>query len=134
MMTMYFLSRTNPKGAEYSTAVHNVDGRKYVNDGYCMKMLVGRHSRRSVNILRAQEGAVRAVKSLRIRYTFRVECKPISRYQAARLSKTATIFTAIVRRKARVTKTMKSLQGYLRAFEENYGARFVNGHITDTME
>lgn len=54
--------------------------------------------------------------------------------QTIKLSKTADIFTAIVRYKATFTDTIQSLQRSARAFPEDYCVLFVDVRRWDIME
>lgn len=61
-----------------------------------MAMLDGSHRCHSAEILRDEDAAEWAAKSLRMPYAFRVDCKPISLAQAIELIKMENISTAIV--------------------------------------
>lgn len=57
MITVYFSSTINAKGAAYSTAVQHVDRMKLPKDSCRTEKLYGRQGCRSVKLLRGKEGA-----------------------------------------------------------------------------
>lgn len=55
-MTVYFSTTINPEGAIYATTAHNMNGLKFLKDGYFMVMLDGHHPHRSLEVLRTEDG------------------------------------------------------------------------------
>lgn len=56
MMTVYFSTRVDPKGATYATAVRSVDGMKMLKYGYRMVIIDACHCRRSMQMIRDENG------------------------------------------------------------------------------
>lgn len=114
--------------------MHNLNGRKWLEDSYCIVMLYGCHRPRSVEILRDGEGVEWASEPLCICYVFYIDGKHISPAQTIEHSKIANISRATVRREARFTGTMQSRLNYEQAFEEEYGVSFVDVRMTGIVE
>lgn len=94
----------------------------------------GRYRRRFLNILRVEDDMERALKPLRILYTFPADLKSISPDQKMKLSRLSNIFTEIMWCEATFTDTMCSFLSYKHAIEEDYGADIVDVRITDIVE
>lgn len=60
--------------------------------------------------------------------------KAILSAQSSKLSKIASIYTAIVRRKEKFTDMMQCSLSYARAFKENYSVQFFYMGILNTVE
>lgn len=103
-MPLYASSTVSYEAATYMTAVHNVDGIKLLKDGSCVFMLYGHHLRRSVEIMRDEDGVDLAVEPLRMHYAFCVYDKRNSPALAVRLSEIANVSVATVRHEATFTK------------------------------
>lgn len=69
-----------------------------------------------------------------MRYTFRVNGKPISSDQAIKLSKIDNILMRTVRREVTFTWTLQGLLRFAWAIEKEYAVRFVNVRIIDMLE
>lgn len=84
---VYIFSTFSPEGGTYELDVNHIDGRKLLNDGYCMVMLNGHHRRLSVKMLSSEDGVEYAAEAMCMRHTFWVEGKPISPTKAIKPSK-----------------------------------------------
>lgn len=122
------------EGVTHATDMHNVYGIKLRKDGYCMVMLDGCLRRRYVEMLEVDDGVEYDAEPLGIRHDSHLYSNPISPAQAIKLVKTVNISTKILSHEARFTDTVHSLLRHARAFEEDYGVRFVAGHVTNIME
>lgn len=133
-MTAYFSSVANPDGATYATAMHNVDGRRFLKDSLYTVRVDSRHQYRAVQMFRDKGSLERASEPLGKRYALRVDDKPIPPSQRIEKSKIAIVSTVIRRREPALSDTMQSLLNYAKAFGEDYCVRFVDVCITDSVE
>lgn len=126
MITFYFSSTVDPVGATYTTAVHSIEDMEWLNDGYFVVILVGRHRCCSTKFERTNEAWIGLQNHCTCPTLFWIDGKPISPAQAIKVGKTAIISTAIVQREATVTDEMQSLLRHVRAFKEDKTVRFVD--------
>lgn len=134
MIMVYFSSTLNIEGATYVTAVHNACRMKQLEKGCYMVRLDDRHQRRSVEMLKVEDGVKWVAEPLRTSYAFRADGKLISSARRIKSRRIAIILTAIVGSQATFTNMIQSLLRYARVFEEYYGVRFVGGRVIYIVE
>lgn len=78
LIIVYVSSSYNPEGATYSTAEHNIEIMKWLENGYCMVNLVGCNWSCSIKMIWDEDAVEWATKPLRMLYEFGVEGKAIS--------------------------------------------------------
>lgn len=94
----------------------------------------GRFWDRSVKIFPNKDELKWDSASLRMCNAFCVDDKAILPPWAIKHSKTARIYTAILRLKATFADKMKSFLSYTQEFKENCGVRFVHVRLMDILE
>lgn len=106
MMAAYILSAVDPEVASYAGAVHNIQGRKLLKDGYRMVMIDGRYLHCSVNMLRVEDGVGCTTDPLRIHFEFLFDGKATSPAQSLIARKIANISTTFGPREETFTVIM----------------------------
>lgn len=129
-----FLTAVNPDGATYNRVVDNVDGKKFLKDGYSLVVGDEWDHRNFVKNMRNEDGMGCTLKPLRMSYAFCVDGRTILPAQAIKLSKIAKISTTFVRRGVEFTETTKSILNYMKVYDEDYYFRFVDVRIVDIMD
>lgn len=92
-------------------------------------MLYRRNQRWSETCLKDKHGMGWGADLLRIHYLFLLDFNAVSRAQAIKLSKVASISNAFVRRETSFTGTRQSLLSYMGAYKEDYGVQLVDVRI-----
>lgn len=94
---------------------------KWLNDGYHILMIDGRHQSRSAEKLKHEDGVCWAAEPLHMQHAFRNNRNAISPAQDIKLSKIVNIYTAIVQRKATITYTSQSPVTFVRCTQKYTG-------------
>lgn len=77
MTTQYVLPAVGPDDVTYAGVTYNINSKRLRKDCYRMFMLNGHQWRRSLKILRDDDGGVRAVDPLHMHYAFCLDWKAI---------------------------------------------------------
>lgn len=91
IMKVYFSEAVHTDGVTYAAVVHKVDRKKFLNDGYSIFMLDGRHWRDSVKMHQDKHGVAWASEPLPIHYEFGLDCKPNLLAKKKKVSKIVSI-------------------------------------------
>lgn len=83
---------------------------------------------------RKRNGIEKTANPLRVRYSFQLDDKVILPAQETKLSKTANMFTAIMRQKVTFTGTMQTLLNHARTFENDYAVGSVEVRTMEMLE
>lgn len=133
LMTVYISAAVSSAGATYAPAVDNIDGKRVLKDDCRTVTLDGIHGRHLVDLVWNKNYLALVEKPLRMRYSIRIDMKPITSAQAIKLSNIANISAVVIRCGRSFIVTIQIFHSYARPFEGDCAVSFVDGHVLNIV-